>query len=148
NLIRSVSSAPVLDLPALLDAAIFNFLIGNNDAHGKNFSLLYETAPHLEPRTQLAPFYDLLSTEYYPDLSKKMAMKLGGEYLFAKVLPRHFERLADEAGYSKPQVRRRVPDLAHAIVGRLDEVVDLVPNAKPIADFVRDRCDRTIRRFS
>jgi serine/threonine-protein kinase HipA len=25
----------------LLDAVTFNYLVGNNDAHGKNFSLLY-----------------------------------------------------------------------------------------------------------
>jgi serine/threonine-protein kinase HipA len=36
-LLREVSSAPVLDLARLLDAVIFNFLVGNNDAHGKNF---------------------------------------------------------------------------------------------------------------
>ena len=32
-LLRSVSSAPVLDLGALLDAVVFNLIIGNNDAH-------------------------------------------------------------------------------------------------------------------
>jgi serine/threonine-protein kinase HipA len=35
-LLREVSSAPVLDLARLLDAVIFNYLAGNNDAHGKN----------------------------------------------------------------------------------------------------------------
>jgi len=40
-LLRDVSSAPVIDLSRLLDAVIFNYLVGNNDAHGKNFSLLY-----------------------------------------------------------------------------------------------------------
>jgi serine/threonine-protein kinase HipA len=34
-LLREVSSAPVLDLARLLDAVIINFLVGNNDAHGK-----------------------------------------------------------------------------------------------------------------
>jgi len=40
-LLRKVSSAPVIDLARLLDAVIFNYIVGNNDAHGKNFSLLY-----------------------------------------------------------------------------------------------------------
>jgi serine/threonine-protein kinase HipA len=39
SLMREVSSAPVIDLAQLLDAVIYNYLIGNNDAHGKNFSL-------------------------------------------------------------------------------------------------------------
>jgi hypothetical protein len=36
-----VSSAPVIDLSRLLDAVISNYLVGNNDAHGKNYSLSY-----------------------------------------------------------------------------------------------------------
>src|SRR5215469_10545882 len=43
-LLREVSSTPVIDLARLLDAVIFNYLVGNNDAHGKNFSLLYRGA--------------------------------------------------------------------------------------------------------
>ena len=43
-LLREVSSAPVVDLARLLDAVIYNWLVGNNDAHGKNFSLLYTGA--------------------------------------------------------------------------------------------------------
>ena len=42
GLLREVSSAPVIDLARLLDAVIYNYLVGNNDAHGKNFSLLYK----------------------------------------------------------------------------------------------------------
>jgi serine/threonine-protein kinase HipA len=41
----------------LLDAVVFNALIGNHDAHAKNLSLLYAgSAP------TLAPLYDLLCT--------------------------------------------------------------------------------------
>jgi serine/threonine-protein kinase HipA len=35
NLLRETSSAPVIDLARLLDAVIFNYLVGNNDVHGK-----------------------------------------------------------------------------------------------------------------
>src|SRR5262249_6619576 len=34
TLLRSVSSTPVIDLARLLDAVIFNYIVGNNDAHG------------------------------------------------------------------------------------------------------------------
>ncbi|MDR2893540.1 MAG: type II toxin-antitoxin system HipA family toxin [Deltaproteobacteria bacterium] len=52
--------------------AVFNYLIGNADAHAKNISLLYDDPP--KPR--LAPFYDLVCTTVYP-LNKNMAMKIG-----------------------------------------------------------------------
>ena len=59
ELLRDTSSAPVIDLQSLLDAVIFNYLTGNHDAHGKNFSLLYRDE---SSSIRLAPFYDLLST--------------------------------------------------------------------------------------
>ena len=97
-LLRDVSSAPVIDLSRLLDAVIYNYLVGNNDAHGKNFSLLYHGAGTTNQEIRLAPLYDVVSTTYYPDLSKGMAMKIGGEYSSDKVTPKDFEQLAEEAG--------------------------------------------------
>ena len=67
----------------LLDAVV-NALIGNNDAHAKNFSLL-----HTERTPTLAPLYDLLCTAVYPTLTGKMATKLGSKYLFSEVQERH-----------------------------------------------------------
>src|SRR6185369_10589162 len=88
-LLRDVSSAPVVDLVRLLEAVIFNYLAGNNDAHGKNFSLLYHGAGD-DFETRLAPLYDVVCTIYYPELSRDMAMKIGGEYSSEKITARHF----------------------------------------------------------
>ena len=41
DLVRETSSTPVIDLQSLLDAVIFNLLIGNHDAHGKTSRSLY-----------------------------------------------------------------------------------------------------------
>ncbi|MDR3722930.1 MAG: type II toxin-antitoxin system HipA family toxin [Terracidiphilus sp.] len=115
-LLREVSSAPVLDLARLLDAVIFNYLVGNNDAHGKNFSLLYRGVGTVNLETRLAPLYDVVSTRYYPELTRELAMKIGGEYSSDKVSKANFEQLAEDAGLAKPLVRRRVPELAEAIL--------------------------------
>lgn len=56
----------------LLRRLLFNLLIGNQDAHGKNFSFL-----HTNAGIQLAPAYDLVCTLVYPELSDKFAMTLG-----------------------------------------------------------------------
>jgi serine/threonine-protein kinase HipA len=63
---------PEKDRQKLFRWAVFNYLIGNADAHAKNISLLYAEPP--KPR--LAPFYDLVCTAVYP-LNKNMAMKIG-----------------------------------------------------------------------
>jgi serine/threonine-protein kinase HipA len=140
-LLRAVSGAPVLDLARLLDAVIFNFLVGNNDAHGKNFSLLYRGAGTASPETRLAPLYDLVSTRYYPELTRELAMKIGGEYSSDKVSTVNFEQLAEDTGLAKPLVRRRVPELAEAVILNLEKTGIENPTVVALTEQIRERCD-------
>ncbi len=142
TLLRNISTAPVIDLANLLDAGIFNYLVGNNDAHGKNFSLVY---PDKEIR--LAPLYDAISTIYYPELNTDMAMRIGREYSSDKVTPKDFEQLAGDAGLAKPLVRRRVPELATAVIEALDKINITDKVSDEIAGLIRKRCARA-RRIS
>ena len=72
-LVRRACSRPAVEVLKLLDAFIVQALIGNADAHGKNYSLLYQNAA-----VELAPLYDLLSTVAYPELDPGFAMRIGG----------------------------------------------------------------------
>jgi len=141
-LLRELSSVPVIDIQRLLDAVIFNFLIGNHDAHGKNFSLLYAT------ETRLAPLYDVLSTAYYPELDKKMAMKIGDEYASDKVRPRHFEQLAGEAGLAKIMVKRRVQELAETMLAKTSAVTTSHATTDAVAALIQGRCHRALEKFA
>ncbi len=68
---------------------VVNILIGNGDAHLKNWSVIYRDK--VTPR--LAPAYDLVSTiQYVPNDS--LALNLGGEKRFESIDESHFERLA------------------------------------------------------
>ncbi len=125
TLLRNVSTAPVIDLANLLDAAIFNYLVGNNDAHGKNFSLVY---PDKEIR--LAPLYDTIST-----ISSD------------KVTPKDFEQLAGDAGLAKPLVRRRVRELATAAIEALGKVRITDKVSDDVAGLVSKRCARAREEF-
>lgn len=129
---------------------LFNSLIGNHDAHAKNFSLLYSGKA-----TVLAPFYDSLSTAVYPTLTPKMAMKIGSMYKFSEVGKRHWELFAEGAGFTKAQAKRRILELAtllpatarklqsdpergfagHAVVERINTLIE-------------QRCALTIRRLT
>ena len=139
-LLREVSSAPVLDLARLLDAVVFNFLVGNNDAHGKNFSLLYRGAGAVSLETRLAPLYDVVSTRYYPELTSELAMKIGGEYSSDRVSKTNFEQLAEDAGLTKPLVRSRVPELAEAVLSNLDKTGIDHPVAEALAGQIQAKC--------
>jgi serine/threonine-protein kinase HipA len=85
QLIRRASTRPARDLIHLFNAVTFNFLIGNNDAHGKDFSLLY-TRKGEEQSVQLAPLYDLVSTaSYCPNCRRKWRIKIGSTDLPSKL---------------------------------------------------------------
>ncbi len=103
ELVQRFSSKPARDRLALLRRVLFNYIIGNADAHGKNFSLLYRQA-----KPDLSPAYDLLCTEIYPDLTQKMAMKIGGRYKPDDVLKRHWERLVPDTAVAKKALKKEV----------------------------------------
>jgi serine/threonine-protein kinase HipA len=109
ELLRSVSTVPARDLPTFWRALAFNWLIGNCDAHGKNFSLLYDG-----DSPTLAPLYDLVSTRRYPELTTRLAMSIDGAGDIGEVDGRAWEKLAGQAGYS----RRFAADATKTMVDR------------------------------
>jgi len=149
ELLRRATRPSAPHILRLLDVVVFNALIGNHDAHGKNFSLLYAQA------TALAPLYDALCTAVYPHLTDKMAMKLGSKYRYTEVMARHWEQFALEAGLSAPQVKRRVlelakrlPALAHHTQAQLAQQGHHHPILAPIVALIEQRCALTIRRLT
>jgi len=116
-LVRRATAVPAREVIKLLDDVALNFLVGNHDAHGKNFSLLY--LPE-SGQAVLAPAYDVLSTFAYRkthNLMRKMAMSIGGEYRPEYVRARHLDRLFDEAGLGRAAARRRLRAMARAAPG-------------------------------
>lgn len=118
DLLRKATKPSAPQVLRLFDAVVFNALVGNHDAHAKNFSLLYATGT----APTLAPFYDMLSTAVYDNLAPKMAMKLGSKYKFAEVQSRHWDQFAQAAWLSKAQTKKRVlrmaqdlPAIAHQL---------------------------------
>ena len=110
DLVRNHSIQPTKDLNELLNWVVFNVLIGNADAHGKNISLMLTSAGPL-----LAPFYDLMSTAIYPNLAQKMAMKIGGEDRPDWIIARRWEQLSKDTGIKFKLVKQRCVDMAHAL---------------------------------
>lgn len=115
---RRVAQRPAVDVLKLLDAAIFNLLIGNADAHGKNFSLL-----HNKNGIALAPLYDLLSTFAYPELSPKLAMKMGKCATLEEMDASAWRKFASDAGLAAPFVQRRVAELADKLTSVAQNVI-------------------------
>jgi len=145
-LLHRAATRPPRDILRLLDAAIFNLIIGNADAHAKNFSLL-----HKEGAITLAPLYDLLSTVLYPELSPKLAMKIGGKAVLDDIEARHWDRFAADAQLGAPFVLKRVGELCNAVTSVTDG--DFGKSISGLTDFslikvaVRERAAKVVSQI-
>jgi serine/threonine-protein kinase HipA len=110
-LLRRAATRPARDVLKLLDAALFNLIVGNADAHGKNFSLLYQA-----DTIGLAPLYDLMSTVAYPELSPNLAMKIAKRAKLEDLLSQDWAKFAEETGVTEPYIRRRAANLADSVI--------------------------------
>jgi len=116
------SSQPILDKQALVKWVIFNYFIGNADAHGKNLSLIREIGGNI----RLAPFYDLISTRVYPEISEKMAMKIGKETRFDWIMERHWQQMADQLDLKFTYLRKLLREAAEALEKITTEMADSI----------------------
>ena len=147
ELLRRATRPSAPQILKLLDFAIFNAMVGNHDAHGKNFSLLYTPQGIV-----LAPFYDVLATAVYPNLTDKMAMKIGSKYRFTEVQSRHWERFATAAGLSPAQVKKRILNIAKRLPGLAAKTITVFEAEgnghtilHQIMSLIEQRCALTIR---
>lgn len=92
NIIKAKSVTPIIDLNLFLQYVVFNYLVGNCDAHAKNYSFLYDT----NGNAHLAPLYDVVSTKDFSSLSSKMSMKIGNHYELEKICDDDFVKMAEE----------------------------------------------------
>ena len=123
EVIARYCAQPARDRLELISWVIFNYLVGNADAHAKNLSLL------IRPEgVSLAPFYDLISTAAYRNLTAKLAMKVGGENRPDWIQERHWKAFADASGANPRIVWRRLAGMSANIPGKARELLaDLDP---------------------
>ncbi|MBI5480645.1 MAG: HipA domain-containing protein [Deltaproteobacteria bacterium] len=99
------------DLAEFVRRLIFNALLGNGDAHLKNWMLRYE---HPQ-RPRLAPAFDLVSTIQYPATDQEeFALNVGRTKRYAELSLEHWRRFASHL---------HVPGLADVAEGEVAELV-------------------------
>ena len=121
DLVRRACTNPDQDVDRLLDAAVLHVLVGNADAHGKNYSLV-RRGPGFGETVELAPLYDVLCTAAYPGLSPRLAMKIGGRATLEELRPADWDRFARKCGLAPSTARRRVAKLCELAVQQCDGV--------------------------
>lgn len=109
GVVAAHSARARVDLDRFFRLVVFNLVVGNADAHLKNFSLL-ERPEGL----RLSPAYDLLNTLLYP-YSRETALAIGGRKRPIEELDRRrIEAFGAEIGLPKAAVRVALDALRHA----------------------------------
>lgn len=99
-----------IDRLSMLRWALFQFIIGNSDAHGKNFSFYVDDAG-----LTATPWYDLVSVVQYPQFTHEMAMAFGDEFNLDNIKGYALADFAQRCGIERQLLLRESRRMADGI---------------------------------
>jgi serine/threonine-protein kinase HipA len=73
-IIEKFCTFPAIEKLKLFNLTLFNYLIGNEDMHLKNFSVI-----RFDPKVELSPAYDLLNSTIILNSREELALSLNGK---------------------------------------------------------------------
>ncbi len=114
-----------VEVERMYEYIVFNCLIGNGDAHLKNFAIQYDNS---RTNIQLTPPYDITHTMIYETVDDKMALKMEG----VKTFPdrKRLAKLGLNERIDKPeQIIERIADTIVDFLGQ-SEHVGIIPELK------------------
>lgn len=109
---------PALTKKKILDWVLFNILVFNFDAHGKNISFFVS-----KKGVSLAPFYDLVNIKMYTEFDQGMAMALGDEFESNTVRAYQLADFSDTCGLSRRLVAKQLENLIYKVQLSLNSLV-------------------------
>jgi serine/threonine-protein kinase HipA len=104
------------DLLSVQRWVMFNFLIGNSDAHAKNISVMVTPLGYA-----LAPFYDLLCVQAYGD--NDLALFIGDESTYKAIGAHSWEAFCDDCGFGFKPTMNQFEKMARDIRKFWDQTV-------------------------
>jgi serine/threonine-protein kinase HipA len=90
-----------------------------DDAHAKNLATIFT-----DRGPRLAPFYDPICTQVYPDLSEKQAMGVGGENRPSWIQRRHWEQFSEAVAIKPGFVLKTLQEMAASVVPSAQKLSD------------------------
>lgn len=119
---------PATDIETFVRRTLFNYLVGNADAHAKNLSLLYDG--HAEVPS-LAPMYDVVCTRLYPAVTDHFSMRHGGVIDPARLYRPAWQQLAVDFGVRFSLVERAARELGRMILPEARALMAAAPFTGP-----------------
>lgn len=110
------TKSPALSKNKFIKQVVFNYFIGNSDAHAKNFSIYW-----LKNGVCLTPAYDLLCSSIY-DCDQRIAMKIGKAKFYADITQKDWELFAQQLEVSPKVVFGELERQKNLIVPTLEKI--------------------------
>ncbi len=129
-----------LELQRFFEISIFNFAIGNGDAHRKNFSLL----TNKKGIVALSPVYDLVSSRLViPEEDEEMALTINGRRnrLNKKDFLCFAENIGVDANYAKTRIKELL-DLQDIFADMIKNSTLTLRLRQQFAEIIAERLDR------
>lgn len=100
---------------SFVDQVIFNTLIGNADAHAKNYSLIYK-----DSGVELAPLYDCVPTHVFREFDPSFAMGINDKWNSNEFTVEDFVTEFSKAGVDKDYIEAKIIHLYTGMKNILD----------------------------
>jgi serine/threonine-protein kinase HipA len=130
-----------IDILRLLDMVVFNVLVCNTDAHGKNYSIMIRGNG-----VSLAPMYDVMCGDVWEDVTKNLAQKVAGKSRGDQLTGSDWQRFALECGLNPRQVLDRVGTFAKSALAEVGaaatEVAAMPAGRHEVLDQIRQAIER------
>ncbi len=141
-----ISADRATDIIFFIQALAINVLIGNCDAHSKNYSFLRH-----ESGIRLAPLYDIFCTKAYNNLTDHLAMQIADVQVIDRVRWRHWKLLAQQSQLAFEPIKLIVTETAELMRTCLTQCLDDfrtqgLPMEQPerIAAFARSQIEHVL----
>lgn len=134
--LKEISEFPGLDVQLFFERILFFFIIGNGDAHLKNFSIIYNPEGYI----RLSPVYDIVSSKLVMPKEEDFALTINGKR--NKITKKDFEQLKQNLNIQS--------NICYAnIIGRIDVINKLIIDSdlnddekKRLMNIVKERSNR------
>ena len=147
NRVLDATNDPAGEKRNFVAATLFDLMIGNVDAHAKNFALLYEPAGGVRG----APRYDLMPNRRDPDLTDLLPYTIGEATKLTEITEEDFSFFLRAFGIGAAGAQRRLRSgLTERISGALtDQLYHMDRNGmKRFADLIAHNIDELLTAFS
>lgn len=101
----------------MLAWVLFNLLIYNYDAHGKNISFFVG-----KTGMSLTPFYDLVNIKMYPQSENELAMALGDDFDGETITAYQLADFADSCQLSRLYLAKQLKHMASILLSALNKI--------------------------